>query len=623
MGFLRSVCPYCSCGCGMLLDVQKGKLVGTHPSLDGPSAVGSLCVRGWNAVEAPQHRDRPAVPLLREGDALVPVAAERAVETLAVRLETLRKTKNPSILFCVGPGQSNEDAFAIRKLARPLGAMACPTELTGVPTARRAQKRVLGRDATGGDLERIARADRIWIFGADLRHCPQAAARVAQAERQGGASVRFDIFSSSEPSGGKRTVAVPPGQFGLLSLLLQKAAFALDRIPPAVKAVPSFGALAAQWLPGKAPAPDFPSWLPEETLLDLARTFVEAKAPLAVIGERWLSAAGGEEATRQLLQALALFGAADRVVFLAGESNSWGVWDVLDPSKDEVLAMRDLLDPDNDRTFDALFLVGDDLLRRASDPDALARKLARTDTVVCIHPFPSETERHAHAVLPGCTFGESGGTATNLFGLVQRRRKAIEPPGASLPDREWAARLGRRLGFGDWPASDKGWFDAVRESVPSYGSPALARLYDDPDSTGVGREGTTALTFLPPAPLPPADGNPDFPLRLFFGTHPALWSTGSLSEREDLLRREVNQSVLHVSPADLAAQGLRTGAPVRVVHPRGEAVLTVRADERLPAGVLLAVPLPGGPGRTLRSFFRDIDSPGLGMQPTPVRLQNA
>jgi predicted molibdopterin-dependent oxidoreductase YjgC len=33
--FVLTTCPYCGCGCEMLLEVLDGKLVGTHPSKSG------------------------------------------------------------------------------------------------------------------------------------------------------------------------------------------------------------------------------------------------------------------------------------------------------------------------------------------------------------------------------------------------------------------------------------------------------------------------------------------------------------------------------------------------------------------------------------------------------------
>jgi anaerobic selenocysteine-containing dehydrogenase len=41
-----SFCPYCGCGCGLLLEVLDGKIVGTLPSKTSPVNQGKLCVKG-------------------------------------------------------------------------------------------------------------------------------------------------------------------------------------------------------------------------------------------------------------------------------------------------------------------------------------------------------------------------------------------------------------------------------------------------------------------------------------------------------------------------------------------------------------------------------------------------
>ena len=98
MGYALSVCPYCSCGCGIVLATQGGRLVGTHPILGHPSSRGSLCMRGWNAVEAPHHPDRLKVPAVRENGDLVQTSAAKALETITQRMAALRAKKGASVL---------------------------------------------------------------------------------------------------------------------------------------------------------------------------------------------------------------------------------------------------------------------------------------------------------------------------------------------------------------------------------------------------------------------------------------------------------------------------------------------------------------------------------------------
>ena len=62
---VRTTCPYCGCGCEMMLEVANGKLIGTFPSKNSPMNRGKLCIKGWNAhefVHSPERLTKPLVP---------------------------------------------------------------------------------------------------------------------------------------------------------------------------------------------------------------------------------------------------------------------------------------------------------------------------------------------------------------------------------------------------------------------------------------------------------------------------------------------------------------------------------------------------------------------------------
>jgi len=619
MGFQLSTCPYCSSGCGLFLHTEHGRLVESHPSAAHPVSQGSLCIRGWNCSDAPSHGDRLTTPLVRSGDALERVSWERAVEEIALRLKA--DADGAPALFAVGPTLANEDAYAVRRLARSLGARTCSTDLGGVAAARRAFLDVLGRGYALRNLNDLAEADVIWTFGADLDDCPQVTSRLVQAVRNGAAVVQFDVYGGSAFGSHAQAVSIPPDQFEVVPLLLQQVIFGLDSVPARAKATPGFADLSGYWKAWPTPAlPDHP-WLTDARVRQLVDSFLGARRPAAIIGNRWLTSVNGEQQTRQLLQALTLLGAEERVLAPAGEANSWGVLDVLQEDAQQPSALVDLLDPGHPGLPSALFVVGDDLIRRTSRPGALADKLARIATVVAIDRFESETLRFAHVVLPSCAFGEVDGTLTNACGTVQRWRQVVAPLAESCPERLWMTRIGRRLGADGWPETPEAWFAALQEETPLYGSPLFQQLYGSEPPFGVAVEEPARLTFTAPelTPAPPDPGA--FPVRMLFGAHPANWSTGALSQREELLKREVVESSIAVSPGDLKQLGVKPGWTVKVVTSDGEATLPAREDSRLPPGVVVVIPLAGSQATRLRGLFADTARRHVGIQPVPARLE--
>ncbi len=62
---LQSQCPYCGVGCGTLIKVQDGKIVGMVPDKRHPTNRGIQCIKGLNAHE-PIYRDRLTEVLVRK-----------------------------------------------------------------------------------------------------------------------------------------------------------------------------------------------------------------------------------------------------------------------------------------------------------------------------------------------------------------------------------------------------------------------------------------------------------------------------------------------------------------------------------------------------------------------------
>jgi anaerobic selenocysteine-containing dehydrogenase len=62
---VRSVCGYCSTGCGLNLHVQQGGATSLSPLTDYPVNLGMACPKGWQALDVLDSPDRATQPLLR------------------------------------------------------------------------------------------------------------------------------------------------------------------------------------------------------------------------------------------------------------------------------------------------------------------------------------------------------------------------------------------------------------------------------------------------------------------------------------------------------------------------------------------------------------------------------
>lgn len=117
--FVRTTCPYCGCGCEMLLEVLDGKLVGTYPSKTGPMNYGKLCIKGWNSHEFVHSPERLTRPLIRKSGSLEEVSWDEALDYTAKRLAEIRDTHGgDSLSFLTSARCTNEESYLMQKLCR-------------------------------------------------------------------------------------------------------------------------------------------------------------------------------------------------------------------------------------------------------------------------------------------------------------------------------------------------------------------------------------------------------------------------------------------------------------------------------------------------------------------------
>jgi len=114
-----TTCSYCGCGCGMLLEVLDGEVVGTLPVKTHPVSQGSLCIKGWNIHEFIESERRLTKPLLRKEGKLVTVSWDEAMDAVAAGLKQVVDTYGPDAVAVLASAKvTNEENHLIQKFAR-------------------------------------------------------------------------------------------------------------------------------------------------------------------------------------------------------------------------------------------------------------------------------------------------------------------------------------------------------------------------------------------------------------------------------------------------------------------------------------------------------------------------
>ena len=117
--FVKNTCPFCGCGCQMLLEVMDGRLIRTLPFKGAQMNEGKLCIKGWNAHEFVHSPDRLTAPLIRKNGVLTETSWEEALETVASKLSAIREKHGAdSLAFLSSARCSNEENYLLQKVCR-------------------------------------------------------------------------------------------------------------------------------------------------------------------------------------------------------------------------------------------------------------------------------------------------------------------------------------------------------------------------------------------------------------------------------------------------------------------------------------------------------------------------
>lgn len=114
-----TTCPYCGCGCGLLLEVVDGKVIGTLPSKTSPVNEGKLCIKGWTVHEFIHSLSRLTRPLVRKEGGLREASWEEALDLSVRRLQEIKEKYGPdSIAVLTSAKCTNEENYLLQKFTR-------------------------------------------------------------------------------------------------------------------------------------------------------------------------------------------------------------------------------------------------------------------------------------------------------------------------------------------------------------------------------------------------------------------------------------------------------------------------------------------------------------------------
>ncbi len=116
---VRSTCPYCGCGCQMILHVKDGQIVKIEADEEHGPNYGTLCVKGRFGFEYMSSEDRLTTPLIKKGGEFVEATWDEALDFTAQKLKENKDKDGPdSVLVASSAKATNEENYALMKFTR-------------------------------------------------------------------------------------------------------------------------------------------------------------------------------------------------------------------------------------------------------------------------------------------------------------------------------------------------------------------------------------------------------------------------------------------------------------------------------------------------------------------------
>lgn len=110
----RTVCGFCSTGCGLDVHLRNGEALNLSANLDYPVNLGMACPKGWEALTPLRAADRATIPLLRNsGGHLEPIDWDMAMQVFTLRFKAIQDKCGAEAVAWLGTGQICTEELAL------------------------------------------------------------------------------------------------------------------------------------------------------------------------------------------------------------------------------------------------------------------------------------------------------------------------------------------------------------------------------------------------------------------------------------------------------------------------------------------------------------------------------
>ncbi|MCE0504706.1 molybdopterin-dependent oxidoreductase [Roseivivax sp. GX 12232] len=645
---IRSTCPYCGVGCGVLLsrDAQGGLAVSGDPA--HPANRGRLCSKGAALGETLDLGGRLLTPRIggRAAD------WDSAMGLVAQKFRTAIAEHGPdSVAFYVSGQMLTEDYYVANKLMKGfIGSANIDTNSRLCMASTVAgHRRAFGTDTVPGTYEDLDEADLVVLVGSNLAWChPVLYRRVLEAKAARGTKIVV-VDPRRTASCDKADLHLPlriGSDVALFNLLLAEIA--------------ARGALDADYLAEVAGLPEAlaaareasadPTGLDPALLARFCEMWIGHRKVVTVFSQGVNQSSSGSDKVNAILNCHLATGRIGRPGMgpfsVTGQPNAMGgrevgglanmlachmvlenpahraavrqFWDA--PAMPEAPGLKavEMFDAVADGRIKALWVMHSNPAVTLPEADAV-REAIRASSFAVVSDITAETDtaRLASVLLPAAAWSEKSGTVTNSDRMISRQRAVRDAPGMARPDWQQMAELGRRLGWQDafdyaGPAEIfrehaalsgiaggfgldfdisglAGLSDADYDAFTPQRWPIAARRGGRFFAEGASFHPDGKMRMVPVRHRPPAARRERrFPFRLNTGRIRDQWHTMTRTALSPRLSAHLAEPFAEIHPEDARRLGLGPDSLVELTSPTGRAILRAQITDAVRPGEVFA-----------------------------------
>ena len=635
---VKTVCPYCGCGCGLVLGVRAGRIVRVRGDADNPVNAGSLCVKGRFGLDFVGAADRLTTPLVKRNGRLEEASWEEALDLVARKIRDIKAALGPDALAGLSSAKcTNEENYLFQKFMRAAvgtnNVDHCARLCHASTVAGLA--RAFGSGAMTNSIAEIEHADCIFVTGSNTTEAhPIIALRIKAAVRRHDAKLivadprRIDLTRFAALHMRQRSGTDVALFNAMMNVIIREGLADEDFIAERTEGFDDFRKSIVDCTPEHAAAI---TGVPADQIRAAARMYAAAERASIIYSMGITQHTTGTDNVLALANLAMLTGSIGRpstgVNPLRGQNNVQGAcdlgalpnvypgyqkvddpaiqgkfeeaWGVPLPDKPG-LTVVEMMNAAHAGLIKGLFILGENPM--ISDPNInhVREALNRLDFLCVQDIFLSDTAELADVVLPAASFAEKDGSFTNTERRVQRVRKALDPPGQARQDWDILCDLASRMGYDMHYDDPSAIMDEIASVTPIYGGisferiedgglhwpcpaenhPGTVYLHDGKFNRGAGKFHPTP--FREAAELP----DEDYPYLLTTGRLLYHFHTGTLSRRSPGLEQIAPPVPFEIHPDDAAREGITNGDLAELSTRRGTVQATAVATDRSPKGTI-------------------------------------